>query len=87
MCDYNIHLALLEVERRYCPFCDKTIKENEIVEEKCCENQNVKLRDGSFVCINWGLVHGYTLEYCKFIDFYNNMYKFRKNQSISENTT
>lgn len=72
-----IHLALLEDDRIHCPFCDKTIKENEIVEEKC-ENQTVNFIDSSFACINCGLVHSYDLKYCKFIDFNNNMNKFRK---------
>ena len=64
----------------YCPHrCTEVIKTNEPVEEKCCKNRNISLKNGLFVCINCGLVHGLDFEPYKFmIDFHENLHKVRR---------
>ena len=78
MCDKNIHNDLISLNEISCPFCGELmIKERISSDFNCCLNKNIEEVDGHRICIVCGVVHSYICE-SDFIDFYMNMYKFRR---------
>ena len=76
-CNDQIHKDLKEIEESICPFCDELLIKGEEAVETCCDEPEFGTINGQNVCLKCGKVDGYVLV-SEYIDFYENMYKFRK---------
>ena len=71
------HDDLKEIEESICPFCDELLVEGDKEVETCCDEPDIGEINGQNVCLKCGRVGGYVYA-SEYIDFYENMYKFRK---------
>ena len=72
-CNKEIHSELVQSIFRQCLFCNIDLENNNVkyIPKACCDNQNIKLVDGSYTCLSCGKQSGPDYK-DPFIDFYEN---------------
>ena len=78
-----LHFGFIKDGYIECPFCNEKLTDAKSVQKPCCEYSDL-INDSQIVCTNCGTVNDY-LTANEFVDFYENMYRIRKNPSITEN--
>ena len=77
VCNNGIHDELKKNNENICPFCEKILIYGNNELDKCCLDCKIEDIDGSYTCINCGLVDSCVYK-TPFFDFYENMYKINR---------
>ena len=81
-CNKELHNELKESGEISCPFCDKNLDSEEkpkdrLVNDLCCDCQDIINDNGMSVCQSCGIVQGYNIA-SEYIDFHENRHKLKR---------